>query len=156
MGAYGGASSRIESGQKDANRKTVAETIARASAMFYNRQAEGTDSGSLVIENERLKTTIVVLTKKLKAQTHTTEEVEKLQKQERALLDENEELRSKVSMLEADIQMKVSQAESELQATVSGYEAKLAAQVSAYEGQLAAQVSSYEGQLATQKITYEG
>jgi len=48
-------------------RQSVANTIARASMKFERGGPTGnTDAGELVIENDRLKTTIMVLQQKLK------------------------------------------------------------------------------------------
>ena len=53
-------------------RNSVKQTLARASVKFELK--DGSEAGSLVIENERLKTTILVLTEKLKVQEHSNHE----------------------------------------------------------------------------------
>ena len=53
------ASMAIDSNAINKQRATVANTIARASLKFQLK--DETEQGSLVIENERLKTTIMVL-----------------------------------------------------------------------------------------------
>lgn len=97
-------------------RESVADTIARASSKF--QMGDGTEAGSLVIENERLKTTIMVLTQKLQTQTHTGDEMEKFQKNDRHQKNEIAELKAKVSGLEAELTAKVSEYESRSKATV--------------------------------------
>jgi hypothetical protein len=47
------------------NKASMRNSIARASTRF--ELADGVDGGQLKIENERLKTTILVLTQKLQA-----------------------------------------------------------------------------------------
>ena len=80
-------------------RKTIGDTIGRASVKFELK--DGSQAGELVIENERLKTSIMVLQQKLNVQDHTLDENEKLQKENTALLNENDELKVKVSGLES-------------------------------------------------------
>lgn len=79
---------------------------------------DGSEAGGLVIENERLKTTIMVLTQKLQTQTHTCDEMEKFQKSDRQQKNEIAELKAKVSGLEAELTAKVSEYQSKSKATV--------------------------------------
>jgi len=55
---------------------SVKDSIARASVKFELQG--GTDAGELVIENERLKTTIMVLQKKLQVQDDSMNTNERL------------------------------------------------------------------------------
>ena len=80
-------------------RNTIGQAITRASVKFELK--DGSDAGNLVIENERLKTSIMVLQQKLKVQDHTGDENETLQKSDRKQKHEIKELRSKVSSLES-------------------------------------------------------
>jgi len=79
-------------------RQTVGHAISRASVKFELK--DGSDAGNLVIENERLKTSIEVLTQKMKVQDHNSSENEQLHGENRKQKKEIEELKSKVSSLE--------------------------------------------------------
>lgn len=115
-------------------RASVANTIARASKAF---SIDGnTDAAALVVENERLKTTIHVLQKKLEGLQYNDDETQKLRKEKNLHMDEIDDLKTKVSTLEAELEVKVSE-----------YEAKLTAQVSEASARLEATVSDYESRL---------
>ena len=86
--------------QNSAARQSVANTIARASMKFELK--DGTEAGELVIENDRLKTTIMVLNQKLKVQDHTEGTNERLQTEVRDHEIEIEHLRNTVGNLESD------------------------------------------------------
>ena len=68
----------------------MGNAIARASVKFEMK--DGSDAGNLVIENERLKTSILVLTQKMKVQDHTNAENKKLHSENRKHKQEIEEL----------------------------------------------------------------
>jgi len=64
--------------------------------------AEGQEQGELVIENERLKTSIMVLQQKLKVQDDSEGINGRLKKQVRDLEEEVDEYKSNVSTLESE------------------------------------------------------
>jgi hypothetical protein len=59
--------------------------------------ADGTEAGDLVIENERLKTTVAVLNGKLKSQEDSEEIIRKLRHQNNDLERENTDLKGRIS-----------------------------------------------------------
>lgn len=59
--------------------------------------------GDLVIENERLKTTILVLNQKLNDWTDTQSELQSLRKKNRELMRENDEFRNEVQTLKSEV-----------------------------------------------------
>lgn len=71
------ASMALDANAINKQRASVAVTISRASQPFQLK--DGTDAGNLVIENERLKTTIMVLSQKLQTQCVTHDETKSLQ-----------------------------------------------------------------------------
>ena len=112
-------------------RDKMSDIISRAGERF--KLQDGMKAGDLMIENERLKTSIMVLTKKLKAQNHTADMVEKLTLRERDAIHENDDLKQKVSELETEIQMKVSECE--------GLVSKFTAQIEANQSETEVRVS---------------
>jgi hypothetical protein len=78
-------------------REVVAETLARASGSFQLK--EGTEAGALVIENERLHTTILLLQQKLQTLSVTHNDTQSLFAKEKRYLDEIEGLKTQVSTL---------------------------------------------------------
>ena len=79
-------------------RQSVVNTITRASVKFEMK--DGSDAGNLMIENERLKTSVAVLQDKLKVQDMNQDENNLHQKRNREKNAEIEELKTKVSSLE--------------------------------------------------------
>lgn len=108
----------------------------------YSADGSGTGENSgLIIENERLKTSIMVLSQKLQAQNHTSDENKKLELNERKHRHDADELGIKCKLLEAE----VSDLKANNESTVSQYEAKIATTVSNHQTELANRVSSSLG-----------
>ena len=84
---------------KDKLGSSIRKSIARASVSF--NLADGTEAGDLVIDNERLKTTIAILNGKLKSQEDSEEIIRKLRGQNQDLERENTNLKSRISSLES-------------------------------------------------------
>ena len=81
---------------------------------------EDTEAGDLVIENDRLKTSIAILNGKLKSQEDSEEIIESLRKRNQMLESENLDLKSQVSSLQTTIQNKqalMNQLEDELESS---------------------------------------
>lgn len=76
-------------------RTSIRKSIVHASQAF--KLQDGTEAGDLVIENERLKTTLQILQQKLKLQTDSDEQFAKLRKQVQELDTENSSLKSEVA-----------------------------------------------------------
>ena len=93
-------SMKVNQDQMNKQRMSIQDTIKRASERF--KGASG-DTGALVIENERLKTSIMVLTQKLQAIEHTNDSTKKLEVNERKFKHEADDLGQKVKMLEAEV-----------------------------------------------------
>lgn len=107
------ASMQLNPNQINKTRSSAINSINRLSNRFGGG---GVDAGQLVIENERLKTTIEILQQKLQTISVTEDQTKQLAEKEKKYLEEIEDLRIKVSSLESELTVKV-----------SGYEQKLAA-----------------------------
>ena len=65
----------------------VRKSVARASVSF--NLAHGTEAGDLVIENDRLKTSVAIINSKLKRQEDDNSIIEDLRKKNKLLETEN-------------------------------------------------------------------
>lgn len=139
------ASMKANPGAINQQRASVANTLARASQKFS--LDGGTDAAALVVENERLKTTIHVLSKKLEGLEYNDEEQMKLRKDKNIHLDQIDDLKTQVSKLEGELEVRVSEYESKLANQVSEAEGRLAVQVSEAKGRLEATVSDYDARM---------
>lgn len=91
----------VDSTASNNQRKSVMNSIARASVKFELK--DGTEAGELVIENERLKTTIMVLNNKLKVQDDTEKSNARLLKLQRQYEDEIDEYKADIDGLKINV-----------------------------------------------------
>ena len=86
-------------GGHDFKSGNVRDSIRRASVKFELN--DGTHAGDLVLENERLKTTLTVLNQKLKNQNEFEGNMDAVKKRNQKLEEENTDLKSRISALES-------------------------------------------------------
>jgi len=72
----------------------------RASVAFELK--DGTEAGDMIIENERLKTTLGLLNSKLKMQTDSEEIIDNLKRKNREYDDENSSLKSEIAQVKSE------------------------------------------------------
>ena len=66
--------------------------------------ADGTEAGDVIIENDRLKTSIAIMNGKLKSQEDSFTIIDGLRRQNRDLETENDQLKRKVASLETTVE----------------------------------------------------
>lgn len=79
----------VNLGQQALDNKSVRNSIARASVSF--KIADGTEAGDLVIENERLKSTLMILNQKLKVTNDLDSQIDNLNAENKVLREDHAE-----------------------------------------------------------------
>ena len=92
----------VASGLGQQKASSIRKSIARASVSFS--LADGTEAGDVLIENDRLKTSVAILSGKLKSAEDSQAIIDSLRTQNRELDSENQQLKSTIASLETNVE----------------------------------------------------